>query len=203
MSLHIGFTKTYYTLWSLSEQHCEDSGYQYTRTTATYKQNLSKDLSQAQIKAAALGCSDLEPDKDLRGKKEFTFDTDRRRVAPFKTTLAAYQTLFMNSGMAYNVFAANRENPTPDGIEYLRSEFLFAIERLTEAGLMTWSTTLGCYLVTPVGENGISTEGMVGAVEDGLIDITDIKVSARLALVGLESKVVHISKYEYRFCELI
>lgn len=70
--LRIGFTKKYYTLWSISETETAEK----ITTHYRYIQNLSYDLDDAKEKAISLGCTNLEVDNDLFGRKEsWSFET--------------------------------------------------------------------------------------------------------------------------------
>jgi hypothetical protein len=92
MPLQIGFAGTFYTLWHvMTEPTYETSldGRHYqtgNKTTFTYYQNLSKDLSEAQKKAAAKGCKNLTPDLGLKGEKYFEryerFEREPEQVIP-------------------------------------------------------------------------------------------------------------------------
>jgi co-chaperonin GroES (HSP10) len=75
MTLHIGFATEFFTLWERrAEQHYKTStdGMQYLAHTVYdyyFLQNLSKDQAAAQEKAAARGCTELEPDFQLFGQR--------------------------------------------------------------------------------------------------------------------------------------
>jgi hypothetical protein len=77
MALAIGFAGTFYTLWTVNTEESwsnTESGPVFNgyKTTFSYHQNLSKDLVEAQNKAAGFGCKDLTPDEELRGTRYIT-----------------------------------------------------------------------------------------------------------------------------------
>mgnify|MGYP003628169374 CR=1 FL=1 len=75
MSLAIGFTNVYYTLWSIRVDgvYSDDGRLMGNNVTSTYLKNLSKDKDQAIAKAKELGATDLVPDDSLKGYKNFTY----------------------------------------------------------------------------------------------------------------------------------
>lgn len=72
--LAIGFSKQYYTLWSITEEAQYSTNmrgehyHSHIRVTFTYIQNLSKDINLAVEKAKLRGCVNLEPDLELYGR---------------------------------------------------------------------------------------------------------------------------------------
>lgn len=74
MSLAIGFTEKYYTLWSVRTYpvHIGDRliGHDFQKS---YIKNLSMDKEKAIEKAKKLGCVDLVPDPTLRGTNLVTY----------------------------------------------------------------------------------------------------------------------------------
>lgn len=82
MSLRIGFANVFYTLWDVSEeantqyQMAGNGSYhavgQYVSVRYSYLGRLSKDEATAIAKAKERGCSNLEPDHELRGRGSFS-----------------------------------------------------------------------------------------------------------------------------------
>ena len=74
MSLAIGFTEKYYTLWSVRTDpvYIGDRliGHDFQKS---YIKNLSMDKEKAIEKAKKLGCVDLVPDPNLRGSRLITY----------------------------------------------------------------------------------------------------------------------------------
>ena len=74
MSLAIGFTEKYYTLWSVRTDpvYIGDRliGHDFQKS---YIKNLSMDKEKAIDKARKLGCVDLVPDPTLRGTNLVTY----------------------------------------------------------------------------------------------------------------------------------
>jgi hypothetical protein len=89
--LHIGFSTEFYTLWDVQSNPVYEtvqtargpvSYVAYYNTSYYYIQNLSKDLGQAQEKARQMGCTDLEPDTDLYGRGNRSFETRGKELIP-------------------------------------------------------------------------------------------------------------------------
>lgn len=117
-SLHIGFTKQYYTLWSIgTDQIRNANGTGYDTTNFVYLQNLSKDLHTAQEKAAALGATDLEPSHELYGRNQ-SF-RERKPVFNFPE--------ISDAQMLYRIYITN-------GNDYTAEQKAAAAERLLEIG---------------------------------------------------------------------
>jgi hypothetical protein len=76
MALAIGFTTKFYTLWDVSiETNYSETG-QYDVAHFCFLRNLSFDKDKAIEKAKELGCTELEPDKELYGRNN-SFSTRR------------------------------------------------------------------------------------------------------------------------------
>lgn len=77
----IGFANEYYTLWFV-KSFSVWNGQCYTyEIKYTYKQNLSKDLEEAQRKAVKFGVKDLEPDPALKGESG-SWSTGKQKIYP-------------------------------------------------------------------------------------------------------------------------
>lgn len=78
MSLKIGFSTQYYTLWDVvtSKEFTQGNKF-YNVTHFNYIQNLSYSEKEAIKKASDMGCIDLVPDEELKGKSASFMTKDK------------------------------------------------------------------------------------------------------------------------------
>jgi hypothetical protein len=117
----IGFGGTFYTLWDIESDLINlGIGASYNRITATYYKNLSKDLSEAKIKA---GTDNF--DECLQGK---------RRSFSYNTPTILEPKLITECSRLWRIICVNDKENLVDGVR------MAAFEQAKELGYLTECT---------------------------------------------------------------
>ena len=117
----IGFGGTFYTLWDIESDLIKlGIGASYNRITATYYKNLSKDLSEAKIKA---GTDNF--DECLQGK---------RRSFSYNTPTILEPKLITECSRLWRIICVNDKENLVDGVR------MAAFEQAKELGYLTECT---------------------------------------------------------------
>lgn len=127
MSLAIGFTNVYYTLWSVRVDGVyDDKGYLIgNNITSTYLKNLSKDKDQAIAKAKELGATDLVPDNSLKGYKNFTYYQPTEEEKQRKKDLEKQQELDRKENIKTKFIEGKYSGKTFEEVNEIDTEYLW------------------------------------------------------------------------------
>ena len=127
MSLAIGFTNVYYTLWNVRiDGVYDDKGNLIgNNITSTYLKNLSKDKDQAIAKAKELGATDLVPDNSLKGYKNFTYYQPTEEEKQRKKDLEKQQELDRKENIKTKFIEGKYSGKTFEEVNEIDADYLW------------------------------------------------------------------------------
>lgn len=127
MSLAIGFTNVYYTLWNVRiDGVYDDKGNLIgNNITSTYLKNLSTDKDKAIAKAKELGATDLVPDNSLKGYKNFTYYQPTEEEKQRKKDLEKQQELDRKENIKTKFIEGKYSGKTFEEVNEIDADYLW------------------------------------------------------------------------------